>query len=50
MRRSLKLHNETNTFTALMVGYYAVGKSAILSRFSRSPFQPDYQMTLSTTF
>jgi GTPase SAR1 family protein len=29
----------SNAFTVLMVGYYATGKSAILSRFLRGTFE-----------
>lgn len=48
MSRSRLIASDGYTFTALMVGYYATGKSALLSRFSRNTFDEEYRMTLST--
>lgn len=47
MRPSCGLPPHNHTFNVLLLGYYATGKSAILSRFSRQSFEEDYRMTLS---
>lgn len=46
-KASSGLHPQPHTYNALLLGYYATGKTSILSNFSRHPFQPDYVMTIS---
>lgn len=38
MSRSRIIASDSLTFTAMMVGYYATGKTALLSRFARNAF------------
>ena len=43
-------YNYSPHFKVLMLGYYACGKTSLLSRFSQKMFEPEYHMTLSILF